>query len=506
MSGIDLAIVIAYLIGLSALGLRFWRRQTSTDNYFIAKRTLPPWAMGMSMLATMVSSVTFVAYPGASYAKDWSLLVPGFLLIAVLPIVGRFIIPFYRQEIRMSAYEYFEQRFGRPARLYGAFAFSLAHFSKMGFVLYLMALTLSSITGWDIVGLIIGVAAVMILYAMLGGIEAIVWADVIQGFIMAASIIVVLGFLLFLPEGGPSAVLDRAAAASKFRLGLPEWNFRTNSVPVLLLYGLFWYLQRYVADQTMVQRYLMAKTDQAAFRGVRVGAFLAVPVWACFMLIGTCVWGYFQITGELIPPTITKADQMFPFFLRQHLPPGVLGLLLACLTGSAMTMLASDLNSMAVVAVEDFYRRVRPLAEDKERLRAAKVFIVLTGLANIGTALLLVQSKGSALASWFAVSAIASGGLMGLFFLAFLTKRSQPVGAYCGIAANLVFSVWAVLTKGTTPMVNLGNWNFPYDELLIGVIGNVLLFTVGWAVSKAAIRRSKDQAQAQRPAPPLGPP
>ena len=94
MSGIDFAIVAAYLIALSALGLRFCRRQTSTDSYFIAKRTLPPWAMGMSMLATMVSSVTFVAYPGASYAKDWSLLVPGFLLIAVLPIVGRFIIPF----------------------------------------------------------------------------------------------------------------------------------------------------------------------------------------------------------------------------------------------------------------------------------------------------------------------------------------------------------------------------------------------------------------------------
>ncbi len=487
MSGVDLAIVIAYLIGLSALGLRFWRRQTSTDNYFIAKRTLPPWAMGMSMLATMVSSVTFVAYPGASYAKDWSLLVPGFLLIAVLPIVGRFIIPFYRQEIRMSAYEYFEQRFGRPARLYGAFAFSLAHFSKMGFVLYLMALTLASITGWDIVSLIIGVAAVMILYAMLGGIEAIVWADVIQGFIMALSIVVVLGFLLLLPEGGPAAVLDRAAAANKFRLGLPEWNFRTNSVPVLLLYGLFWYLQRYVADQTMVQRYLMAKTDKAAFRGVRVGAFLAVPVWACFMLIGTCVWGYYQVSGELIPATITKADQMFPFFLRQHLPPGVLGLLLACLTGSAMTMLASDLNSMAVVAVEDFYCRVRPLAADTERLRAAKAFIVLTGLANIGTALLLVQSKGSALASWFAVSAIASGGLMGLFFLAFLTKRSQPVGVYCGIAVNLAFSLWAALTKGAIPLVNLGAWNFPYDELLIGVIGNVLLFSVGWAVSEIAI-------------------
>jgi SSS family solute:Na+ symporter len=480
---LDFAVVLAYVLAMAALGLRFSKRQTTTDRFFVAKRSLPSWAMGMSMLATMVSSVTFVAYPGSSYAKDWSLMVPGFMLIAVLPLVGKVIIPFYREVIGMSAYEYFERRFGKPARLYSAFAFSLAHFSKMGFVLYLMALTLSSITGWNIISLIIGVAAVMILYAVKGGIEAIVWTDVIQGFVMGFSIFVVLGFLLFLPEGGPMSVMDRAMAANKFQLGAPEWNFRKNSVPVLLLYGLFWYLQRYVADQTMVQRYLMAKTDMGAFRGVRVGAFLAVPVWALFMLIGTSVWGYFRVTREVIPATITKADQMFPYFLSQHLPAGVLGLLLACLTGAAMTMLASDLNSMSVVAVEDFYRYFRPRSTDQERLVAAKGFVVLTGILNIGTALLLVQSKGSALSSWFAVSAIASGGLMGLFFLAFLTKRAHRTGVYCGIVANLSFSIWAALTKGATPLVDLGAWNFPYDELLIGVIGNVLLFTIGLGAS-----------------------
>jgi SSS family solute:Na+ symporter len=272
-------------------------------------------------------------------------------------------------------------------------------------------------------------------------------------------------------------------AANKFQLGALEWNFRKNSVPVLLLYGLFWYLQRYVADQTMVQRYLMAKTDAGAFKGVKVGAFLSVPVWAMFMFVGTCVWGYYQVTGEVIPASITKADQMFPFFLSQHLPPGVLGLLLACLTGSAMTMLASDLNSMSVVAVEDFYRYFRPQSNDRERLVAAKTFVVIAGLLNIGTALLLVQSKGSALSSWFAVSAIAGGGLMGLFFLAFLTKRAHRAGVYCGIIANLCFSAWAALTKGQKPLVDLGGWNFPYDELLIGVIGNLLLFSVGWVVS-----------------------
>ena len=483
MRWLDFAVVLAYLAAMAALGFRFSRRQTSTENYFVAKRSLPAWATGMSMLATMVSSVAFVAYPGSSYAKDWSLMVPGFMLIAVLPFVGRVIIPFYREVIGMSAYEYFERRFGRPARFYSAFAFSLAHFSKMGFVLYLMALTLSSITGWDIQLLIVAVAAVMILYAVKGGIEAIVWTDVVQGFVMGVSIIVVLGYLLFLPDGGPAAVFGRAIAANKFQLGRLEWNFRTNSVPVLLLYGLFWYVQRYVADQTMVQRYLMAKTDAVAFRGVKFGAFLSVPVWAMFMLVGTCVWGYYQVTGELIPKSITKADQMFPYFLSQHLPPGVLGLLLACLTGSAMTMLASDLNSMSVVAVEDFYRYFRPQSTDRERLFAAKSFVVLTGLLNVGTALLLVRGKGSALSSWFAVSAIASGGLMGLFFLAFLTQRAHRVGVYCGIVVNLGFSAWAALTKGATPLVNLGAWNFPYDELLIGVIGNILLFVVGWSVS-----------------------
>lgn len=483
MRWLDFAVVAAYLVAMAALGSRFSRRQTTTEDYFVAKRSLPAWATGMSMLATMVSSVAFVAYPGASYARDWSLMVPGFLLIAVLPFVGRVIIPFYREVIGMSAYEYFERRFGRPTRFYSALAFSLAHFSKMGFVLYLMALTLSSITGWDINLLIVAVAAVMILYAVKGGIAAIVWTDVIQGFVMGISIVVVLGYLLFLPEGGPAAVLGRALAANKFQLGRLEWNFRTNSVPVLLLYGLFWYVQRYVADQTMVQRYLMAKTDAGAFKGVKVGAFLSVPVWAMFMLIGTCVWGFYQVTGEAIPASIAKADQMFPYFLSQHLPPGVLGLLLACLTGSAMTMLASDLNSMSVVAVEDFYRYFRPQSNDRERLLAAKLFVILTGLLNIGTALLLVRSKGSALSSWFAVSAIASGGLMGLFFLAFLTQRAHRHGVYCGIAVNLCFSAWAALTKGAKPLLDLGAWNFPYDELLIGVIGNILLFVVGWIVS-----------------------
>jgi SSS family solute:Na+ symporter len=491
---LDLIVVIVYLACMAGLGLRFSRRQASTESYFVAKRSLPGWAMGMSMLATMISSVTFVAYPGSSYAGNWSLLVPGFLLIATLPLVAKVVIPFYREEVGMSAYEYFQKRFGGPARLYASAAFSLAHFSKMGFVLYLMALTLSSMTGWDITIVIVSVAVIMVFYTVIGGIEAVVWTDVVQGFVMWIGIAVALGFLLFLPDGGPRAVFSLAAGNGKFSLGTLAWDWSRPTIPVALLYGLFWYGQRYVADQTMVQRYLLAKSDRAALRGVTLGALLCVPVWALFMLIGTSVWSFFQLSGEAIPATITKADQMFPYFLRAHLPPGILGLLLAALTGAAMTMLASDLNSLASVATEDFYRALRPRSTDRERLRAAKVIVVAVGMLNIVTALALVQSKGSALSMWFAVSAIASGGLAGLFLLAFLVTRATRAGAYAGIATSTAFTVWAVLTKGAKPLIDAGPVRFPFDELTIGAFGNIVLFLVGAAVSLVTSRHAVERA------------
>jgi SSS family solute:Na+ symporter len=487
---IDFIVVAMYLAAVAALGMRFSRRQTSTESYFVAKRSVPGWAMGMSMLATMISSVTFVAYPGSSYGGNWSLLVPGFLIIATLPFVAKIIIPFYREEVRMSAYEYFETRFGRPARLYASAAFSLAHFSKMGFVLYLMALTISSMTSWNINAVIVSVAVIMVFYTVLGGIEAVVWTDVVQGFVMWIGITVALGYLLFLPPGGPGAVFSIAAEHGKFNLGDPAWNWAQPTIPVAILYGLFWYGQRYVADQTMVQRYLLAKSDRAALRGVSLGAMLCVPIWALFMLIGTAVWSFFQLTGESIPRTITKADQMFPYFLSVHLPPGMLGLLLAALVGAAMTMLASDLNSLALVATADFYRAVRPRSTDRDRLRAARIIVIVVGLLNAVTALALVQSKGSALSMWFAVSAIASGGLAGLFLLAFVVSRATRAGAYAGIIASMVFTVWAVLSKGANPLVDFGGVNFPFDELTIGALGNIILFAAGAAASIVA-RRSK---------------
>src|SRR5436309_3235842 len=145
---IDFSILLAYMATLITIGLRFSRRQNSTERYFVAKRSIPSWAMGLSLLATLISSVTFIAYPGAAYSGNWSLLVPGFMAVASLVLVGAVLIPFYRNMVRMSAYEYFGKHFDYGVRVYSSIMFALGHFTKMGFVVYLLSLTVTSMTGW----------------------------------------------------------------------------------------------------------------------------------------------------------------------------------------------------------------------------------------------------------------------------------------------------------------------------------------------------------------------
>ncbi|MFB3825697.1 MAG: sodium:solute symporter [Bryobacteraceae bacterium] len=489
---LDLAIVLAYMTVMVGVGLRFSRRQTSTETYFVAKRSVPAWAMGLSMLATLISSVTFVAYPGSGYAKDWSLLVPGFMVVIVLGLVGTIIIPFYREAVGMSAYEYFGRRFGRPTRVYSSIAFTLAHFSKMGFVVYLLGLTINSMTGWPVDWVILGVAAATIFYTVIGGLEAVIWTDVIQAFVIWLGVFICLGYLLFAPPGGPAAVFSIAAANHKFSLGALAADFSKPTIPVLIVYGFFWYLQRYVADQTLVQRYLVAKSDRSALKGVSLGALLCVPVWTLFMLVGTCTWAFYKLTGEKLPAFVAKADQVFPYFVGSHLPMGMAGLFMASLTGAAMSMLASDLNSLAMVGVEDFYRGLRPHATDRQRLRMGKIIVAAFGALAALTAVILAHTSGSALSLWFSVSAIASGGLAGLFLLAFLSPRANRQGVYTGIAACVVFTAWATVTLASNRVVDMGPLNFPWHDYMIGATGHIVLLAVGYLASRAFGRGASD--------------
>ena len=293
----DLFVVAAYLAFMAGLGIWFSRRQTSTENYFVAKRSLPSWAMGMSMLATMVSSVTFVAYPGSSYAKDWSLLVPGFLLTGTASIrrkgdhsllSGRS----WHERVRVLS----EAVWPAGACLCGNRVFTRA-LQQDGIRAVSHGIDDQQHDSWNIVAVIVAVAIVMVFYTVIGGIEAVVWSDVIQGFVMWIGIAVALGLSAVSSLRRAGAVLGMAAQNGKFALGSSDFDFTRPTIPVAILYGLFWYGQRYVADQTMVQRYLLAKSDRGAMKGVahgcvsvRAGVGVLHADWNVRMVLLSTIW------------------------------------------------------------------------------------------------------------------------------------------------------------------------------------------------------------------------
>jgi solute:Na+ symporter, SSS family len=470
---LDAVIIAAYMGTLVGLGIRFSRRQTSTERYFVAKRSIPAWALGLSLLATLISSVTFIAYPGSAYAGDWSNLVPGLMVVPVLLITVSVVIPFFRHAVGMSAYEYFGKRFGYPARVYSSIAYALGHFSKMGFVFYLLALTATSMTGWPTERLIIVAGVVTVGYTLIGGIEAVIWADVIQGFVLWFGIAICLCYLLFLPAGGPAAMFHVVAASHKITLGSLAPDLSKPTILTLGLYGFFYYLQRYSADQTVIQRYLVAKSDRAAVRGILLGSLLCIPVWTLFMLIGTLCWAFYKVTAEAIPAYAAKSDQVFPWFITTHVPPGLAGLFLAGLFGAAMANLSSDFNSLAAVFVEDYYRVWNRQANDQRRLAVGKIVVAVCGCLCVVIATILAQTSGSALSLWYTVSAIVSGGLAGLFLLAFLVPRASAQAAYIAIAACLMFTAWATLNPR----------DFGLHSYMIGVIGHLIVLIGGSVAS-----------------------
>ena len=482
MRRLDSIVVAVYVLCLMAIGLRFARRQKTTDTYFVAGRSMPGWATGLSLLSTIITSVSFIAYPGAAYAGDWSLLVPGLLFVGVLLIVGTVIVPFFRRVVHMSAYEYFGKRFGRGIRLYSSFAFAVGHFSKMGFVFYLLALTLSSMTGFTVDLIIAITAAVTVFYTLLGGVEAVVWADVVQGFVLWAGILISISYLLFLPQQGPTAMLHDAWWHGKMSLGSTALRLDKQTILVLVIYGFFFYLQKYTADQTVVQRYLIAKSDRSALRGVRLGAFLCLPVWTAFMLIGSLLWSFYRLTPYTLPTSITKPDAVFPYFLVTQIPNGLAGLFVAALLGSAMAMLASDMNCLSVIAVEDFYGMARPRSTDRDRLRVGRWVVAGSGVAAACIAIRLASTQGGALSLYYTVTAIVAGGLAGLFLLAFLVPRATRIGAIAGVVASLIVTTWGTCTE-QGKLLDLGRWNFPWHDYMIGALGHVVLLAVGILVS-----------------------
>lgn len=484
---IDVTIVIISVLFTLGAGFYFARRQKSSDHYFSGGKTIPAWAIGISIFATLISSVTFLAYPAAAYKSNWILLVQGLMVPIVLVGLIWVIIPLFRKVIRLSTYEYFERRFGVFARMYSSIAFILTHFSKMGTVLYLVSLALATLTGLDVTTYILMLSVVIIFLTLLGGIEAVIWMDVIQGFLLIGGGLLCAGILLFNYEGGPGQMLSEAVTMKKIDFGPYNFSFTELTFWVLVINGAFYALQKYGTDQTIVQRYLAAKSDKDAKKAAYIGVFASVPVWALFMLIGSLLFVFYN-SGTAILPEGINADQAFTYFIGTELPVGAVGLVLAALIAAAVSSLDSDMNCLAAIGVEDFYQRFKPNCTDKDRLVVGRLLVLFSGIAMSVVALLYAAWDGEGvLGVVFELYAIFSAGIVGIFLLGLFSKRANKQGLYIGIAACIAFTAYAVLTTtkiGDGGVIwDLGNYNFPHHKYMLGVYSHLIVLVVGYFAS-----------------------
>ena len=482
LAGLDYFVLIFYMGVILGLGVYMMKRQKTIKDYFIANRRIPGWAMGFALMSTLVSNMTFLANPGVAFSGDWRQLTNSFMAPVVLIPIAFILIPFYRKHVGMSLYEYFEKRFGYSIRAYGAVTFLLYYLSRMAFIFFVLAIAISTMTGWNILSVILFLGVLTIAYTLIGGIEAVIWTDVIQGILLITGGIVCLVIALFPSGGGPKEVMSLAYEAQKFNLGEMSFSLQRDSIFVMLLYGLYQHAHNFGTDQTMIQRYLSAKTTKQASRNGYLFGVACVPVWAMFFLIGTAMWGFYKISGELIPPEIVdKTDRIFPFFIMTQLPVGITGLVLAALLASAMSSLDSGLNSVSAVFVNDFFKRIKPSSSDKLQFLVARLVVIGMGILSVGMAIWLIQIKGQVLVLYYTAFSIFSGGLLGLFLLAFTTKRANIRGALIGIVATVITILWATLTKNG--IIDLGKYNYNLHPYLIGLLGHITMFVVGYVAS-----------------------
>jgi SSS family solute:Na+ symporter len=484
-------VIVINLGALVAIGVYCARKTRSADDYFLANRNMPGWVVGFSIMATIISSMTFLAIPGFTFQDDWRFM-PAQALYFIPVIFAYWVfMPFFRRGHVRSAYEYLELRFGTWARLYGAVAFLGYHVFRTGIILYVVSLPFQRMSGLDLHWVIAGLGVLVAAYTIVGGLQAVIYTDLIQGIALIAGGLICIPIIAYLLPGGLGQIFSEAIADGKFGVGSTDFDFDKKTVWVIILVFQFQYLQLLCTDQSMVQRYMAMKTDKDARQGLVLGTCLIIPVWLYFAFIGTALYVFYQ---HFPAPALVgaKPEEVFPYFILTRIPPGVAGFVIAGLLAAAMSTLDSSINASASTVTTDFYRRFNTRRSEQHYLGVGRWASVLFSVIMVGVALLIHFTRTETLLDiQTVVYPIVSAGLLSLFLLGFLTVRVGSRTALIATAATLLLVVaWVIL------MTAWGKANFPAvvdwlpNEFWIGVIPHLFLLAVGYGLSLLWPRRS----------------
>lgn len=433
---IDYLVLAIYLVATLLVGLYFSRNSGTSEDFFLGGRRIPWWAAGLSIYGTQLSAVTYLAVPAKTYAEDWTYLLSTICIVLVAPVIVRYYLPYFRRLKVTTAYEYLEFRFNLAVRLFGSASFIIFQASRLAIVLFLPALALSAAGGFNIYICILLMGLLTTLYTVKGGLQAVIWTDVVQVFVLLGGAIAALAMLVGSSTGGVEEIISTAKAAGKFHMLNLSWDATTTTLWVMIVGNLATHLIPYTTDQSVVQKYLTTSSEREAARGIGINALLTIPTALIFFSIGTALFVYYKNHPERLNPGL-QTDASFAWFIANNLPVGIAGLVLAGVFAAAMSTMSSSLNSIATAIVTDFLVRLRPASTERFRLKMARVLTLLFGLIGTAVALLMAGFEIKSLWDLFLQSiGLTGSGLAGIFILGIFTRRANSAGALVGAFAS----------------------------------------------------------------------
>ncbi len=437
---LDLAIVVGYLLGVTALGVWFRRGQQSAGDYFLGGRTTPWWALAFSIVATETSTLTIIGTPAIAYAGNLAFLQLVFGYVIGRAVIVLVLLPGYFRGEYFTAYALIEKRFGPRMRAIAASTFLVTRAIAEGVRVSAIALVVSVVLGTSERAAVVLVIALTVLYTFEGGMKAVIWTDVAQLLLYLTGSAVTFFVLLHKIPGGWNEVTQVAAAAGN-KLQVLDFSFAWATKYTFwsgVIGGTFLTMATHGTDQTIVQKLLAAKNERDSGKALVASGVIVLVQFTVFLLIGVLLFVFAQHAPLLAAGD--RTDKILPLFLVREMPPGLAGLLLASILAVAMSNASGSLNSLAASSVLDFATlRGRAAAEPAKLLRVARRMTLAWGLVLMAFGLV---KWGPLLETGLTVASIPFGCLLGLFLLGTFDRRATASGALAGMIAGLAAILW----------------------------------------------------------------
>ena len=472
---IDYLAIVGYMGIIVGVGVYFARREKTTEDYFLAGRRIPWWAATLSIFSTYLSAITFMSIPAKAFNANWLTVLVNIGIILVTPVTVYCVLPFFRRFKVTTIYEYLELRFSPALRVYGSLAFLVYQVSKMGIFLLLPAMALATVTGFNLYLCIVVMGLLCIVYTVMGGIEAVVWTDVLQSVVLIGGALLCVG-MIFSAENFDFGKMMSVAVTdetNKFSVGDPA----TGVFWYFLVGGFFIQLFPFTGDQAVAQRFLTTPDSKSAARSAWAHAAMVVPASLLFFGLGTALYVFYASRpGEV--PVAGQTDIIVPWFIVQQLPAGFAGLVIAGLFAATMSSVDSGMHSIATTLTNDVYSKLCPGVEDDKRLAVARIITVLAGIFGVLAAVFLTMfglDRGSLWDLLLQVIIPIGSSLAGVFMLGVLTRRTTWYGAAAGVLVSMPMVVWFALAKDSP---------LPHG-ILKAAAGVLICMLVGYLVSLA---------------------